>query len=476
MAFRLLVEDLEGNLLHERVLRDGQLTIGRSPTCDLPLVSTSVSREHARFFVHLGRAYVEDLRSSNGVVVNGVRIRGVTPLTGQAIVVVGDHLIRFGPAAGDLPEVSSGSGLALVRLDEVTTGPRVLPVSQASVRLGRGSAADLQVGHHSISRLHAEIRTSPDGLIVRDLGSANGTTVNGTRISRPVLVKDGDYLQFGDIPLLVSASPTTVDWRSVRAPTSAAGSAVESASGPSRAAWVIALVLGLVLVAGAAALFVIPLDGRGADPLDVAAEAINAGDWSAAIRAYETALEETPASQPLLEGLARARAELDAEQGLDACESRLQAAQRRVATADNASSIDAFGELKQCFEAIDEATASASAARDALGSAVIPTLVELLRDAAAQASAQSAHDDAIGHLRNAARLNTERHGGPDVATSELVQSELRAAYVGAARAALDTQDWRRAESMLSQAGSIEPLDASLSSLLDRARTNAARAR
>lgn len=58
----------------------GVLTIGRFPGCDLALPSPLVSREHARLYCEPGSVSIEDLASTNGTFVNGLRLQGRTAL------------------------------------------------------------------------------------------------------------------------------------------------------------------------------------------------------------------------------------------------------------------------------------------------------------------------------------------------------------------------------------------------------------
>lgn len=68
---------------------------------------------------------------------------------------------------------------------------------EAGTLIGRGSNADLQVTSRSASRRHAKIRIDPrGGAVVEDLGSTNGTYLNGKLIRRYRL-KDGDRLHLG---------------------------------------------------------------------------------------------------------------------------------------------------------------------------------------------------------------------------------------------------------------------------------------
>ncbi|HJZ88569.1 MAG TPA: GGDEF domain-containing protein [Polyangia bacterium] len=67
--------------------------------------------------------------------------------------------------------------------------------------IGRGSHADIQVVDEGISRRHARILCAAGGVWVEDLGSTNGTFVNGNKIKRESL-KDGDKIQVGSTTIL----------------------------------------------------------------------------------------------------------------------------------------------------------------------------------------------------------------------------------------------------------------------------------
>ena len=89
----------------------------------------------------------------------------------------------------------------VVERDGVETG--VLTVGDELV-VGRGHEGGLFADDAEISRLHARIvRTMSDQLKVEDLGSTNGTYLNGWRIPSPQVLSDGDKLQFGGTYALV---------------------------------------------------------------------------------------------------------------------------------------------------------------------------------------------------------------------------------------------------------------------------------
>src|SRR5437660_11784321 len=74
------------------------------------------------------------------------------------------------------------------------------------LRIGRLEALEIVLDVNSVSRYHAEIRATDRGWRVRDLGSTNGTRLNGVRLGNgqwPLRVKD--LLQFGEIAVVVEA-------------------------------------------------------------------------------------------------------------------------------------------------------------------------------------------------------------------------------------------------------------------------------
>ena len=69
---------------------------------------------------------------------------------------------------------------------------------------GRGPECHIRSSSELISRQHCLLKVQPDGtLSLRDLGSANGTLVNGARVVGRCMLHDGDTLQLGPVVLQV---------------------------------------------------------------------------------------------------------------------------------------------------------------------------------------------------------------------------------------------------------------------------------
>lgn len=78
--------------------------------------------------------------------------------------------------------------------------------SAGPLRIGRDPGSGLRLSHETVSRAHAELSVRDGVWIVRDLGSTNGTTVNGRRVTGSALVRDGDQIGFGRMSFRLSAS------------------------------------------------------------------------------------------------------------------------------------------------------------------------------------------------------------------------------------------------------------------------------
>ena len=90
-----------------------------------------------------------------------------------------------GPPAGSAPRLEGKLG--------------TFQLSRAVTRIGRGADSDIRIEDPGVSRHHAEVRIGSD-VILRDLGSTNGTYVNGTLIAEQPL-RDGAVITIGSTNL-----------------------------------------------------------------------------------------------------------------------------------------------------------------------------------------------------------------------------------------------------------------------------------
>jgi hypothetical protein len=74
---------------------------------------------------------------------------------------------------------------------------RRMVVGPAGVTLGRSRQCDVVLDDPNISRQHAEIRPRGGAWVLTDLGSTNGSLINGRRIDHPEVIKPGDEIEIG---------------------------------------------------------------------------------------------------------------------------------------------------------------------------------------------------------------------------------------------------------------------------------------
>lgn len=75
---------------------------------------------------------------------------------------------------------------------------REIPIHSKEFLIGRGTDCDLRLRDPNVSRHHCLIRIRSDEITLTDLGSSNGTRVNGTRVISPVTLEAGDEICLGN--------------------------------------------------------------------------------------------------------------------------------------------------------------------------------------------------------------------------------------------------------------------------------------
>ncbi|MCG6117699.1 MAG: FHA domain-containing protein [Aquimonas sp.] len=118
-------------------------------------------------------------------------------------------------------------------------------VASAQV-IGRHHECDIAIASEEISRRHAQVKPSTDGLMVEDLGSSNGTYINGQRVQSGLL-RNGDELRLDAIRFMLVVPGQEIPKTSASAP------AARGDSG--RRAAVAAAIVAAVILVGVVALF-----------------------------------------------------------------------------------------------------------------------------------------------------------------------------------------------------------------------------
>lgn len=164
------------------------ITIGREADADIVLDAPQISRYHVRLTFADGGWNVEDLGSSNGLYVNDRH----SPV--EKAFVTEDDVLFLGSYRFPVSRLSDF--LNTGGHESVEGGLIPLPMSKPVVTIGRGDDNDVVIDGPQISRHHARLVRSDGETFIEDLGSANGTFIDGNRIRRARLEPD-QTISFG---------------------------------------------------------------------------------------------------------------------------------------------------------------------------------------------------------------------------------------------------------------------------------------
>jgi pSer/pThr/pTyr-binding forkhead associated (FHA) protein len=225
--WKLVIEDDEGKRTVVPLSRD-DYTIGRQEGNTIRLTERNVSRTHGR--VRRNRKangsgspfVVEDLRSYNGVFVNGLRVAHSQDLQHGDLIQIGDYrivvqddsVVAAENAQADLDPSDTKATIPIApsyRGQTLTERPNRLvmlvgptpgveyPLDRERMTVGRAEDATISVNHNSVSRLHCEVHALGDGRFeIVDKGSSNGVRVNGVELKRSI-IEAGDVIELGDV-------------------------------------------------------------------------------------------------------------------------------------------------------------------------------------------------------------------------------------------------------------------------------------
>ena len=237
-------------------VRDAVATLGRDPGATVTFSGDDarvVSTRHAELRHQDGGWVLVDLESRNGSFLNGRRVQGQSPVaagdeirlgeTGPRLTVVATNdavgatlaeqpaydLLKQSSSAPAAPSVARPPearpyGVTLIA---TATGKR-FEAKGTRIRLGRGKECEVRPvegGEGVVSRVHAELTVGPSGgLSLRDVGSKNGTFLNGDRINDPMPVRLGDRITLGPGgPVLVVEGIGTGPMKAAQRPAAAPG-------------------------------------------------------------------------------------------------------------------------------------------------------------------------------------------------------------------------------------------------------------
>ncbi|HWQ13753.1 MAG TPA: FHA domain-containing protein [Roseiflexaceae bacterium] len=194
-AAALVIQD-EG-ATREAPLLPRPMTIGRAPDNDIVLTSRFVSARHARIEPEGDAHRIVDVGSTNGLLAGGRRLAANTPLA----LADGDVLRIGDPATGNFVTLTYRNARA-ARQPQAGAVARSFALDPGDVQITIGRVGcDITLDNPQVSRHHATIERAGAAHLLRDMGSTNGTFVNGRRITQHALAP-GDVIQIGAFKLV----------------------------------------------------------------------------------------------------------------------------------------------------------------------------------------------------------------------------------------------------------------------------------
>lgn len=174
--------------------------IGRGRPNEVDLPAAGVARLHATVSFTGGTYWVEDAGSPAGTFVNGRRVKrerlrhlDVVSLGGTDLV----FLLRHGAATVEEKPVQAILSARLLALDGPEPGS-ARDVPRGTLTVGRATACNLVLDSAAVSKMHARLENTGREILLFDLGSSNGSFVNGVRLPSATLA-DGDRITFGAV-------------------------------------------------------------------------------------------------------------------------------------------------------------------------------------------------------------------------------------------------------------------------------------
>jgi FHA domain-containing protein/uncharacterized protein DUF1707 len=115
------------------------------------------------------------------------------------------------PVVNRLTGLVTSLSAATKRIEAAWRAPRLprFTLPQAGLNrivVGRAPGCDFVLTDLTVSRFHAELKRDDEGWLLSDLGSMNGTRVNGWRLTGPARVRAGDEVGFGNLNFIVGPS------------------------------------------------------------------------------------------------------------------------------------------------------------------------------------------------------------------------------------------------------------------------------
>ena len=198
------------------------LLIGRGRKNDIIIHDNEVSRQHCRLIQVLDDYEIHDGVSTNGTFVDGHKVDSSGwMLYNNCIIEIGDS-ITFQYTQDASPFDSNPVDAELATSDVASPflvvtrasqeGITVYPLEGALIELGRDLTNDIILQEAEVSRHHLRLIRTPSGYTIEDLGSMNGTAVNGIFVKEAYLLRTDDVIKIGTTVEMVFVDDNSPDY------------------------------------------------------------------------------------------------------------------------------------------------------------------------------------------------------------------------------------------------------------------------
>jgi ABC-type multidrug transport system ATPase subunit/ABC-type multidrug transport system permease subunit len=166
-----------------------QITIGRSPESDVQIDLPIIGWNHAVITEENGQYILEDRNSRNGTAIGEMSNR-----IQKAVLKPSDQVFL-----GSY-KISAAQLLSLEEKVEIGEAAfQTVSFRGNSMEAGRDPGCDIPLDFPMVSWRHARLTRTPEGILVEDLGSRNGTYLNGLRVTGKVLARPGQEIGLGSV-------------------------------------------------------------------------------------------------------------------------------------------------------------------------------------------------------------------------------------------------------------------------------------
>ncbi len=199
-------------------LPEGTLVIGSSQTCGVVLDRAGITPRHCEVRTQGVRSEAGPLAIGAPTRLNGDVLTHYVELRGGDLLQIADVECRVvaterrksphrgqrpgSIALGDDTNVRVNEAAFLLRGVSGATFGKCFSI-RGNMVVGRSSECDICIPSEEISRRHARLSLVPDGVMVEELGSSNGTFINGRRMAGAALLKPGDELRIDVVRFLL---------------------------------------------------------------------------------------------------------------------------------------------------------------------------------------------------------------------------------------------------------------------------------